>query len=121
MLVRGIRGAITINEDKANEIYAATQCLLEKICTCNQIQIDDIVSVIFTVTPDIKAAFPATAARAMGWDNVPLLCCQEIAVEKSIPLCIRVLMHINTSKLPQQIEHIYLRKASQLRPDITLK
>lgn len=121
MLVRGIRGAITITEDKANEIIAATQCLLENICSRNKIQIDDIVSVIFTVTPDIKAAFPATAARAMGWVNVPLLCCQEIAVETSLPFCIRVLMHVNTSKLPQQIEHIYLRKAWQLRPDIILK
>lgn len=120
MSLRGIRGAITVAHDSSEEILAATQELLHNICNLNGINKEDIASAIFSVTPDIKSAFPALGARQMGWDNVPLFCCQEIAVENSLALCIRVLIHVNTDKKPSEIQHVYLRGANKLRRDLTI-
>lgn len=121
MFIRGIRGAITIAEDTREEIIKATQELLVAICEQNEIHTDAIASVIFSATPDIKSAFPALAARQMGWNNVPLFCCQELAVENSLALCIRVLIHVNTDKKQAEIKPVYLGKAQQLRRDLTEK
>lgn len=118
MLVRGIRGAITIEEDNATEIMDATQELLEQIRQENNLEIEDIASILFTVTKDITSIFPAKAARSLGWHKVPLLCFQEIEVPGSLPRCIRVLLHVNTNKNQDEIKHIYLRDARKLRQDL---
>lgn len=118
MWTRGIRGATTINEDNPAEVVAATRELLEALWRENNFRPDDIASILFTVTSDIRSAFPAEVARQMGWGLVPLLCFQEIEVEGSIPLCIRVLITINTDKRQDEICHVYLREAMKLRPDL---
>ncbi len=119
MLVRGIRGATTVEQDQVNEILIATSELLQMIKEENQIDIEDIGSILFTTTSDIRSAFPALAARRIGWDKVPLLCFQEIEVPDALPRCIRVLMHVNTDKKQDEIKHIYLKEARQLRQDIS--
>ncbi len=115
--VRGVRGAITVGGNTAEEILSATTELLEKIQKENKLVTDDVVSVIFTVTHDLDAAFPATAARSIGWNTVPLLCMREIPVPGSLPRCIRVLMHVNTDKTQKEMRPVYLREAVTLRPD----
>jgi chorismate mutase len=119
MTVRGIRGAITVERDDPAEVYAATRELLQEVIRKNEISTENIISIIFTVTADIRSAFPATAARAMGLNLVPLICTQEIPVPGALPLCIRVLMHVNTPKTQGEISHRFLRAASQLRPDLS--
>lgn len=118
MTCRGIRGAITVGENTADAILAATHTLLEQIVTANQLIVDDIASVIFTATPDLDAAYPAVAARNIGWVHTPLLCMQEMAVHRSLPRCIRVLIHWNTDRTPDEIQHVYLGEARKLRPDL---
>lgn len=120
MAVRGIRGAITVELDDPEQIHSATRELLSAIIEKNAIcQFDDIVSVVFTTTPDLTSTFPAEAARGLGMKFVPLLCASEIAVPGSMPRCIRVLLHVETAATPQEIVHIYLRDAKRLRPDVT--
>lgn len=118
MVVRGIRGAITIPEDNSIEVLQATRELLEEIIKQNELETHDMASIIFTVTQDIKSTFPAEAARSMGLNLVPLLCSQEIGVNGSLPLCIRILVHINTNKNQEGIKHVFLRGASKLREDL---
>lgn len=118
MVVRGIRGAITIPEDNATEVLQATKELLKEIIKQNELESEDLASIIFTVTQDIKSTFPAEAARSMGLNLVPLLCSLEIGVSGSIPLCIRVLVHINTNKRQEEIKHVFMRDASKLREDL---
>jgi chorismate mutase len=119
MVTRGIRGAITVNADIPDEILSATRELLSAVLTANpDFHIQDIASVIFTVTEDIRSAFPAQAARQMGWDNVPMICAREIPVPDSLPLVIRVLIHWNIDFEQNAIHHVYLREAVKLRPDL---
>jgi len=119
MRVRGIRGATTVVEDSAPLILAATTELLQEILRLNEINdFEDIASAVFTTTHDLKATFPAEAARAMGMGQVPLLCACEIPVTGSMPRCIRILLHINTTKGQSEIVHVYLREAKRLRPDV---
>lgn len=120
MAVRGIRGATTVDEDTPEAVLEATRELLQALLERNGItSYDDIVSVIFTTTSDLTSAFPAEAARAVGMDQVPLLCAAEIPVPGSMPRCIRVLMLWNTDRRQDQIVHVYLRDAQKLRPDMT--
>ncbi len=119
MPIRGIRGAISVSEDTADEVREATRELLEAILDVNQItQFDEIISAIFTTTPDLTSAFPAEAARALGMNQVPLLCASEIAVPGAMPRCIRILLHMNTSRRQDEMVHVYLRDAKRLRPDM---
>ena len=119
--MRGIRGATTIETDVKENVLSATLELLEKIFASNpDLKTEDIASAIFTVTEDIISAFPALAARQIGWDQVPMMCAREIPVPDSLPLCIRVLIHWNTSKAQDAVRHVYLRGAEKLRPDINL-
>ena len=119
MIVRGIRGAITVEVDDPEKIVTATRELLEEICRRNDItDYNDICSAIFTTTADLTSTFPAEAARVMGMGLVPLLCATEIPVPNSMPKCIRVLLHINTEKSQADIHHVYLGEAQKLRPDI---
>jgi len=117
-MVRGIRGATTVNRNDAQEIREATQELLETILKENSLSTEDIVSAIFTVTPDLNAEFPATSARAVGWQSVPLICSTEIPVPNALSFCIRVLLHVNTNCSQSEIRHIFLRNAKILRKDL---
>ena len=117
---RGIRGAISAAENTRESILEAASELLQAILDANQItEFDDIVSAVFTTSPDLTACFPAEAARGLGMNEVPLLCASEIAVPNSLPSCIRVLFHVNTTKSQKEIRHIYLGEAARLRPDMT--
>ena len=118
MLVRGIRGAITVNSNTKEEIIEITKELLVALQRENNFKIEDIVSIFFNATPDLNAAFPAQAARELGWDRVPLFDMQEIDVPGSLPRCIRILIQINCSKSQQEIRHCYLRGAKILRKDL---
>jgi len=119
MSLRGVRGATTAAQDQPEEILSATRELMEAIFRANPaLQPEDIASVIFTTTADLRAVYPARAARELGWTDVPLMCAQEIPVPEGLPRCIRVLLHWNT-ELPQvAIRHVYLREAAGLRPDL---
>jgi chorismate mutase len=116
---RGIRGATTVERNDAAEIVAATRELLLAIAEANDVQPDDIASIIFTTTPDLNATFPAVAARELGWLQVPLLCAHEMNVPGALQRVVRVLMHVNTPRHANEIRHVYLRGARDLRPDWT--
>lgn len=118
MKVRGIRGATTVDANTRDEIVAATSELLAAVVEANHIDRDDVASVFFTTTADLNAEFPAVAARAAGWVDVPLLCGHEMSVPGALPRCLRLLMHVNTDLRPEEIRHIYLRGARALRPDL---
>ncbi len=119
-MLRGIRGAITVAADTPQDIADATRELLSEISTRNQIDAADVAAATFSTTTDVRAAFPAATARAMGWKMVPMLCHHEIAVPNSLPRCIRVLVLWNTDKPQNEIQHVYLRAAVQLRPDLVM-
>ncbi|HEX6986626.1 MAG TPA: chorismate mutase [Planctomycetaceae bacterium] len=120
MAVRGIRGATTVEADDPGQILAATRELLQEVLERNGItEFDDVVSAVFTTTPDLTSTFPAEAARALGMKHVPLLCASEIAVPGAMPRCIRVLLHVETPRSPREVVHVYLRDAKRLRPDVT--
>jgi chorismate mutase len=115
MYCRGIRGATTVERNEREALLEATMELLELMIRRNELQTEDIASAIFTVTADLDAEFPAVAARRMGWTDVALLCAREIPVPGSLEMCIRVLLHVNTTRSSAEIQHIYLRKAVTLR------
>ncbi|HSY84357.1 MAG TPA: chorismate mutase [Gemmatimonadaceae bacterium] len=119
MRLRAIRGAITVERDAPELVYAATRELLSEIIARNAVDLDHIISVIFTVTPDLTSAFPAMAARSMGWLDVPLLCTMEIPVPGAMAHCIRVLLHVESDRQRSAIQHVYLGDAQSLRPDIS--
>ncbi|MHB1044233.1 MAG: chorismate mutase [Eubacteriales bacterium] len=118
MVVRGIRGAVTVERNSAQDITAATRELLEAIVRENDLNPEDIASAFFTVTGDLDAEFPASAAREMGWKYVPLLCATEIGVPGRLAKCIRILVHVNTTKSQTELKHIYLKEAVHLRTDL---
>lgn len=121
MYCRGIRGATTVDHNNQAEILAATSELLQLMIHQNDLLVEDIASVIFTVTEDLDAVFPALAARQMGWNGVALMCMREIPVPDSLGKCIRVLLHVNTTRGASDIQHVYLRKAASLRPAFELE
>ena len=117
MMVRGIRGATTAAANTREAIIAATRELLEHLIAANDLHPADIASAYFTMTPDLDAAFPASAARALGWNDVALLDAQAPRVTGDLDKCIRVLIHWNTERTEHEIRHVYLREARLLRPD----
>lgn len=118
----GIRGATTADENTSAAIFEATVELVSNLVKINNIKDDDIVHVIFTVSPDITADFPAKGARlSLKWDQVPMICAQEIDVPLNIKYCIRVLITTYTELPKDSIKHIYLKGASRLRPDLSYK
>jgi len=119
MPCRGVRGATTVKANEREEILSATRQLIALLIRRNRLEPQDIASAIFTTTPDINAEFPALAARQLGWLEVPLLCGHEITVPGGLELCIRVLIHWNTDLRQDEIEHVYVRDAKQLRPDLS--
>ncbi|OCT12669.1 chorismate mutase [Paenibacillus pectinilyticus] len=119
MYLRGIRGATTVEQNNADEILAATSELLQAIVEANDFHPEDIGSVFITVTEDITATFPARAIRTLiGWELVPLMCSLEVPVENALPKCIRLMVQVNTTKTQAEINHVYLKEAKALRPDI---
>jgi chorismate mutase len=119
MPCRGVRGATTVASNDREEILTATRQLLALMIRLNGIESRDVASAVFSTTRDLDAEFPALAARQLGWIDVPLMCGHEISVPGSLPLCIRVLLHWNTEKEQSEIEHVYVREANRLRPDLT--
>jgi chorismate mutase len=113
-----LRGAITVGSDDADAIVAATQELLEALFDKNGVELRDLVSLLFTATPDLTAEFPAAAARKLGIEDVPLLCAQEIDVPDALPRCIRVLVHLYSSRSRADLRHVYLGDARELRADL---
>jgi len=122
MGVRAIRGAITVEKDTREEVISATKLMLEEIIARNELAAEDIASMLFTTTEDVSSVFPAQAARLLegeDWAYVPLMCMREIPVPGSLPMCVRVIMHVNTDKSAKEIQHVFLRDAIKLRPDLT--
>ncbi|MDQ2930787.1 MAG: chorismate mutase [Gemmatimonadota bacterium] len=115
---RAIRGATTVDSNSPEEIRHATRELLETIIARNSITSADVISAIFTVTHDLTSDFPAHAARELGWLDVPLLCTLEIPVPGSLPRCIRVLLHVESTASRADLRHVYLHAARALRPDL---
>lgn len=118
MPVRGVRGATTVAANDAQSIVSATEELLTEMVSSNRIQVEDVAAVLFTTTGDLDAAFPAKAARLLGWQHVPLLDTREIPVPGSLPRCIRVLLLWNTDVPQCRVAHVYLREARKLRKDL---
>ena len=119
LVLRGIRGATTVERDDPDPILAATRELLEEMLRANEIEdFDDIAAIFFTCTPDLTSTFPAEAARGLGMNMVPLICNQEIPVPGRLPRAVRVMMQVNTRKGQAEMRHIYLRDARSLRPDL---
>lgn len=117
MACRGIRGATTAIANTSEDILEATDELLRTVISLNDLDPADVASVIFTTTPDLTATFPALAAREIGWTEVPLMCSHEMAVPGSLQSCVRVMIHVNTTKSAAEIRHVYLKGARVLRPE----
>jgi chorismate mutase len=118
VLIRGVRGATTVEANSPESILEATKDLLAAMLKANDLDLDYIASAFFTATQDLNAEFPALAAREMGWTDVALLCGHEMNKPGALPMTVRVLLHVNTDKPARDIKHVYLRGARVLRPDI---
>jgi chorismate mutase len=121
MAVRGVRGATTVPSNDAQSIVVATQSLLREMLEANRIELEDLAAAHFTLTDDLDAAFPAYAARQMGWEQVPLFDARQIPVPGSLPRCIRALLMWNTDVPQHSVIHVYQREAKRLRPDLIKK
>lgn len=119
MLVRGVRGATTVENNTRDEILTATRQLFALMIRLNGIEPEMAASAMFSVTTDLNAEFPALAARQLGWLEVPLLCTYEIDVPGSLRKCIRILINWNTEKSQHDIKHVYIKDAVRLRPDLS--
>ena len=117
-VVRALRGATTIDSDTAENVRVRTIALLEQMIERNGVDHDDIISVLFTATDDIHSMFPASAARDIGFGDIPLICARELDINGATPLCIRVLMHLTTTHSRSELRHVYLEGASGLRDDL---
>lgn len=118
MAVRAVRGAIQVDRDERQLVLDATTELLKAVLERNRIAADDLISVVFTATPDLTSEFPAYAARQMGITDVPLLCATEISVSGAMPRVLRLLAHVETSLPRADVRHVYLRGAAALRTDL---
>jgi chorismate mutase len=116
--VRAIRGAIQVDRDDPEVIHTDTGVLLSEVIRRNELDLEDIISVFFTVTPDLVSGFPAAGARGLGLTEVPMMCATEIGAPNAMERVIRLLAHIQTDRPRSAIEHVYLRGAAQLRPDL---
>ena len=116
--LRALRGATTLEADSRDQVIERTAELITAILKRNDVAHEDLVSLIFTATNDIRSEFPAAAARSIGISDVPLLCARELDVEGAVPLCIRVLMHLYSEKTPSELRHVYLEGAKPLRTDL---
>jgi len=117
LMCRGVRGATTVTSNDRDEILEATRELLSMLVRINDINVEDIASIYLTTTDDLDATYPAFAARQLGWFDLALLCGHEMRVPDGLPLCIRVMLHWNTTKTAPELGHVYLRNAKSLRAD----
>ena len=115
-MLKGIRGAIDVEKNEEEIVYGATRELLTEIMRVNNISQNNIISAFFSATRDLTAAYPAKAARDLGWTEVPMMCLQEMYVEGSLPQCIRILLHVDWVD-NRPVQHVYLGRAKALRPD----
>ena len=118
MPVRAIRGAVQVEADDREAILEGTAELVSEVMARNDLVPDDVISVLFTVTPDLTTEFPALAARKIGFHDVPLLCATEIPVPGALPRVVRLMMHVETGRPRGEVQHVYLRGAAALRLDI---
>jgi chorismate mutase len=116
--LQALRGAITCTENSQGEIEEKTQRLLKDLMARNELDHDDLVSIIFTMTSDLTTEFPAAAARALGLGDIPLLCARELEIEHGMPMCIRMMIHCYTERRRDQLHHVYLEGARALRDDL---
>ena len=116
--VRALRGATTIDKDTADQVTERVQALVARMVEANDVSHDDIISILFTATEDVTSMFPATAARAIGLGDVPLICARELSIDGGTPLCIRVMMHLTTDRTRDELHHVYLEGARGLRDDL---
>ena len=119
MICRGVRGATTVESNTRDEILTATRQLVALMIRQNDIRAEDVSCALFTTTPDLDAEFPALAARQLGWLDVPLMCSHEIAVPGALEKCVRVMVHWNTDLPQNAIQHVYIKEAKHLRPDLS--
>lgn len=117
-MLRALRGATTVDADTVEQVKERVQALVVAMLERNDVDKDDLVSIVFTATEDVRSMFPATAAREVGLGDVPLLCARELDVEAGTPLCIRVLMHLYTDRARHELHHVYLEGARGLRDDL---
>lgn len=118
-MLRGVRGAVMAAANTREDILSATRELLGALIEANDIRLEDVVTVFFTVTADLHAEHPALAARQLGWVHVPLLCMQEMAVPSGLPRVVRVLIQWHTERSASEVRFVYLREAEALRPDLS--
>jgi chorismate mutase len=118
MRLRAARGAIRVPSDDSDALLGSTERLLSTMLQRNQVEGEDLVSVMFTATDDLRSAFPAEAARRMGLGRVPLMCAREIPVDGAMPSVIRVLMHFHSERTLDEVVHVYLDGAESLRDDV---
>lgn len=116
--VRALRGATTLEQDTKEQVIERTATLLRAMLERNGVAHDDLISIVFTATKDIRSEFPAAAARSIGISDVPLLCARELDVEGAVDHCIRVLMHAHTDRPASELRHVYLERARPLRTDL---
>ncbi|MGB6058893.1 MAG: chorismate mutase [Microthrixaceae bacterium] len=116
--VQALRGATTLEVDESEHLLERVEELLGEMITRNGLQNGDLISILFTATPDIHSVFPAVAARRMGYGDVPLMCAQELEIAGAMPLCVRIMMHINTDRARSDLRHVYLEQARSLRDDL---
>ena len=118
MAVRAIRGAVQVDEDERGQVLEATAELVAEVMRRNELTTDDVISVLFTATPDINSEFPALAARKVGFSDVPLMCATELDVPHALPRVVRLMAHVETERPRSEVQHVYLRGAQALRLDI---
>src|SRR3954466_12005536 len=118
MKVRAVRGATTCDVDTLEEIDGRTQTLVTAMLERNGVDHEDLVSIVFTATDDLHAQFPATAARALGLGDVPLICARELDIAHGMPRCVRVMMHLYSDRRRHDLHHVYLEGARGLRDDL---
>ncbi len=118
MTVRAVRGAVQLDVDEREHLLGSTRELVEAVMSANDLGPDDLISVLFTCTPDLRSEFPAVAARELGLGSVPLLCAVEIDVAAAMPRVVRLLAHVETDRARDAVQHVYLRGAVALRRDI---
>lgn len=117
-MLRALRGATTVDEDTPEQVRERVVALLEELLERNGVDHDQLVSIVFTATDDLHCAFPATAARTLGLGDVPMLCARELDITGATPRCIRMLIHLDTSKARSELRHVYLEGAAGLRDDL---
>ena len=116
--VRALRGATTVDTDEPGHLSERVQTLVNQMLERNGVSKDDLISVLFTATDDIHSMFPATAARSIGLGDIPLICARELDIAGATPMCVRVMMHLMTDRSRQELHHVYLEGARQLRDDL---